>query len=337
MNLFSKATKSESQEKNSAAAYEEVLQSFFPAGAFTDEKQLTQLRLLAKRLRLASLPQIHGLLAGGHQSKQKGRGLDLDSLRMYQAGDDIRSIDWRVTARTQKPHTRVYKEERERPVALLCDQRSPMFFGSKRSFKSVVAAQCAALIAWAALDHGDRIGAYIIGDHEEMDFRPKQRSSHVLHILQSINEFNHKLGADNSDTKQGPSKSFSEVLNHLKQTLTPGTTLYLISDFYDLSEADKNSLYQLKRHNHIIALQVLDTLEQSAPPPGLYGISDGENHGFLDTQNKKTQQAYKDAVDVWQQGISQTFKQIGIVHRHINASEIPFSALQLAVQQRGYA
>ena len=316
----------------SSENYDHVLQGFFPAGAFTDERQLTQLRLLAKRLRLASLPQIHGMLAGGHQSKQKGRGLDLDQLRTYQAGDDIRSIDWRVTARTQKPHTRIYKEERERPIAILCDQRSPMFFGSKRSFKSVVAAQCAALIAWAALDHGDRIGAYIIGDDSEMDFRPKQRSSHVLHILQSLNEFNHKL-----EQPRPVEKTFSDCLKHLKQTLTPGTTLYLISDFYDLSEADKNTLFQLKRHNHIVALQVLDPLEKIAPPPGLYGISDGTNHGFLDTQNKQTQQAYEDAINVWQLGIKQTFKQLGIIHKHISAGDIPFSALQLAVQQRGAA
>lgn len=310
--------------------YEDVLQGFFPAGAFTDERQLTQLRLLAKRLRLASLPQIHGMLAGSHQSKQKGRGLDLDQLRIYQAGDDIRSIDWRVTARTQKPHTRVYKEERERPIAILCDQRSPMFFGSKRSFKSVVAAQCAALIAWAAVDHGDRIGAYIIGDDTEMDFRPKQRISHVLNILKNITEFNKKL-----ETPKPIKKTFSDCLAHLKQTLTPGTSLYLISDFYDLTEKDKNTLYQLKRHNHIVALQVLDPLEQTAPPPGLYGVSDGANHGYIDTQNKNTQQAYKEAIDVWQQGIKTTFKQLGIVHKYIDAGEIPFSALQLAVQQRG--
>jgi len=171
----------------------DYLNGFFPAGPFTDEHQLTQLRLLAKRLRLASLPQITGMLAGGHASKQKGRGLDLDQLRQYLPGDDIRTIDWRVTARTQSPHTRVYKEERERPVMIVCDQRTPMFFGSKRSFKSVVAAQCAAIIAWAALDHGDRVGALVLGDESEKDFRPKQRSQHILQILKTINEYNHLL------------------------------------------------------------------------------------------------------------------------------------------------
>ncbi len=306
------------------------LQGFFPPTAFTDEHQLTQLRLLAKRLRLASLPQLHGLLAGSHMSRQKGRGLDLDQLRIYQPGDDIRSIDWRVTARTQKPHTRIYKEERERPVMILCDQRSPMFFGSQRSFKSVVAAQCAAIIAWATLDHGDRVGAVVLGDQQEKDFRPKQRTSHVLNILKNINEFNQLL------KQQLPvQRSLSESLNHLKQSLKPGTTLYIISDFYDLTEKDKATLFSLKRHNHIVALQVFDPLERKAPPSGLYAVTDGSKQGFLDTQDKQALSAYSQAVSAWQSGIENTFKSLAINHQQIDAGEIPFAALKLALEQRG--
>jgi uncharacterized protein (DUF58 family) len=306
------------------------LEQFFPACAVTDEHQLTQLRMLAKRLRIASLPQIHGMLSGGHASKQKGRGLDLDQLRLYQPGDDIRAIDWRVTARTQTPHTRVYKEERERPVVILCDQRNPMFFGTKRSFKSVVAAQCTALIAWAAVDHGDRVGAMILGNESEHDFRPKQRVQHVLQIIKAINECNHQL------TQDAPMKtSLSDGLLHLKQTMTPGTTLYIISDFYDLTDKDKKTLFALRRHNHVVALQVFDALEREAPPPGLYPVTDGNQHGILDTQNTKTQASYKNALGVWQNTIEQCFKQLGINHHQLNAGEIPFTALKLAIEQRG--
>lgn len=306
------------------------LDQFFPPSAVTNEHQLTQLRLLAKRLRIASMPQIHGMLSGGHASKQKGRGLDLDQLRLYQPGDDIRAIDWRVTARTQKPHTRVYKEERERPVVILCDQRNPMFFGTKRSFKSVVAAQCAALIAWSALDHGDRVGAMILGNQTELDFRPKQRTQHVLQILKAINECNQML-----TTPSPMDTSLSNGLLHLKQTMTPGTTLYIISDFYDLTDKDKDALFSLRRHNHVVALQVFDSLEREAPPPGLYPVTDGLNHGTLDTQNSKTQKTYKDALSVWQNTITQSFKQLGVNHHQVNAGEIPFSALKVAIEQRG--
>jgi len=308
------------------------LQGFFPATAFTDEHQLTQLRLLAKRLRLASLPQLHGLLSGNHMSRQKGRGLDLDQLRIYQPGDDIRSIDWRVTARTQKPHTRIYKEERERPVVILCDQRSPMFFGSQRSFKSVVAAQCSALIAWAAFDHGDRVGAVVLGDQKEFDFRPKQRSSHVLNILKSINQSNHQL-----EQQQEVKRSLGQSLQSLKRSLKPGTTLYIISDFYDLAEEDKATLFSLRRHNHIVALQVFDPLERKAPPSGMYAVTDGDCHGFLDTHDQHALDSYTDAVSAWQEGIKNTFRSLAINHQQINAGEIPFAALKLALEQRGAA
>ncbi len=315
-----------------ASNSQDYLDGFFPASAFTDEHQLTQLRLLAKRLRLASLPQLQGLMVGNHQSRQKGRGLDLDQLRIYQPGDDIRSIDWRVTARTQKPHTRIYKEERERPVMILCDQRSPMLFGSQRSFKSVVAAQCTALIAWAAFDHGDKVGAVILGDDSEVDFRPKQRSQHILRILKNINEFNHKL--EQQRAQKSAQYSLSQSLLNLKRTLKPGTTLYIISDFYDLTEADSAILFSLKKHNHIVALQVFDPLERTAPKPGLYSVTDGSNHGFLDTQNASLQDAYSQAVSTWQTGIDNTFSALGINHQHISAAEIPFAALKLALEQR---
>jgi len=308
----------------------DYLNGFFPAGPFTDEHQLTQLRLLAKRLRLASLPQITGMLAGGHASKQKGRGLDLDQLRQYLPGDDIRTIDWRVTARTQSPHTRVYKEERERPVMIVCDQRTPMFFGSKRSFKSVVAAQCAAIIAWAALDHGDRVGALVLGDESEKDFRPKQRSQHILQILKTINEYNHLL-----ENHRQVKNSLSECLKKLHQGVKPGTTIYIISDFFDLSESDKAALFNLKRHNHVVALQVFDRLERQMPPPGLYAVTDGNQEGYLDTQSKHSQQTYQEAVNVFQQGIEQTFKQLAINHHQIDAADIPFMALKIALEQRG--
>ena len=318
----------QSQQKDA----QHYLQGFFPATAFTDEHQLTQLRLLAKRLRLASLPQLHGLLSGNHMSRQKGRGLDLDQLRIYQPGDDIRSIDWRVTARTQKPHTRVYKEERERPVVILCDQRSPMFFGSQRSFKSVVAAQCSALIAWAAFDHGDRVGAVVLGDQKEFDFRPKQRSSHVLNILKSINQSNHQL-----EQQQEVKRTLGQSLQNLKQSLKPGTTLYIISDFYDLAEEDKATLFSLRRHNHIVALQVFDPLERKAPPSGMYAVTDGHRHAFLDTHDQHALDSYTDAVSAWQEGIKNTFRSLAINHQQINAGEIPFAALKMALEQRGSA
>lgn len=313
-----------------ASTTQAALEPFFPAGALCEEKHLVQLRMLAKRIRMASLPQLQGLLAGTHLSKQKGRGLDLDELRIYQPGDDIRTIDWRVTARTQQPHTRLYKEERERPVMIFCDQRSPMFFGSKRSFKSVTAAQCFSLIAWAAIEHGDKVGAYLLGDDDEMDFRPKQRAQHVLHILQHLIQFNRQL----ADSNHHIQRSLSDSLQHIKRSLKPGTTLFLISDFYDLNEADKEVLFQLKRHNHIVALQVFDPLEREVPPPGTYGVNDGFQESVLNVQGNNRKQ-YKEALDVWQQGLNNLFQQLAVNHHLVSAGEIPYSAIKLALEQKG--
>jgi len=316
--------------ESSTETHSNPLDTFFPAVAFCEESQLVQLRMLAKRIRMASLPQLSGLMSGSHESKQKGRGLDLDQLRIYQPGDDIRSIDWRVTARTQKPHTRIYKEERERPIMIFCDQRSPMFFGSQRSFKSAVAAQTMALIAWAAIDHGDKVGAYILGDQAEMDFRAKQRPQHVLHILQELVRFNQALLHSEHKLK----RSLGDSLQHINRSLTPGTTLFLISDFYDLADSDKEALFKLKRHNHVVALQVFDPLEQEVPPIGSYGVSDGEQEAVLNITRGNIQQ-FEQAQKMWQQGINNQFKQLGINHHMINAGEIPYSAIKIALEQRG--
>ncbi|EAT13748.1 DUF58 domain-containing protein [Bermanella marisrubri] len=313
-----------------ASTTQAALEPFFPAGALCEEKHLVHLRMLAKRIRMASLPQLQGMLAGTHLSKQKGRGLDLDELRIYQPGDDIRTIDWRVTARTQLPHTRLYKEERERPVMILCDQRSPMFFGSKRCFKSVTAAQCFSLIAWAAIEHGDKVGAFLLGDNGEIDFRPKQRAQHVLHILQHLIQFNRQLA--NSD--HNIQRSLSESLQHIKRSLKPGTTLFLISDFYDLNEADKEVLFQLKRHNHVVALQVFDPLEREVPPTGTYGVNDGVQESVLNIQGNNRKQ-YKEALDIWQQGLNSLFQKLSVSHHLVSAGDIPYSAIKLALEQKG--
>ena len=123
------------------------------------------------------------ILAGRHRSKLRGRGLDFDEVRKYVSGDDIRNIDWKVTARVGETHTKVFTEERERPVLLIIDQSPSMFFGSKRFLKSVIAAHTAALCAWRVLEVGDRIGGAVFND-EKMDIvRPRRDRGNVQQLL----------------------------------------------------------------------------------------------------------------------------------------------------------
>ena len=128
-----------------------LLDNLNPAGAYSDLAQLLRLRFAAQDLKLFAKRPVRSLLTGGERTRFRGRGIDFEEVRLYQPGDDIRTIDWRVTARTQVPHTKIFREERERPVFMVADQRATMFFGSQRCFKSVLCAHICALLGWAAL------------------------------------------------------------------------------------------------------------------------------------------------------------------------------------------
>ena len=160
---------------------------------------LHQLTLLQHRARgITFLPRqpVHSLLSGRHASRVRGRGLNFEEIRNYHAGDDVRTIDWKVTARLRSPHTRVYTEERDRPVLLIVDQRIGMFFGTRVNMKSVTAAQVAALAAWRVLDSGDRVGACVFNDDQIEVIAPNRSRMTVMRTLKSIVRFNQMLSAD---------------------------------------------------------------------------------------------------------------------------------------------
>ena len=136
---------------------------------------------------------VHSVLSGRHSSRLRGRGLNFEELRQYRAGDDIRTMDWKVTNRTKKPHVRVYTEERERPVLLLIDQRINMFFGSRLKMKSVVAAELAAIAAWRVISVGDRVGALVFNDIGIVETRPQRSRKTVMQILSNTIKANHAL------------------------------------------------------------------------------------------------------------------------------------------------
>src|SRR5262245_10911416 len=165
-------------------------------GVYATLEDLVRLRHRATGFSLLPRQPVHSLLAGRHVSKLRGRGLNFEEIRAYMPGDDIRQIDWKVTARTRQPHSRVYTEERERPVILVVDQRLGMFFGSQRNFKSVTAAEAAALAAWRTIAVQDRVGAVIFGDTEVREVRPQRSRPTVTRILQNLLELNRALRAD---------------------------------------------------------------------------------------------------------------------------------------------
>ncbi len=254
---------------------------------------LIALQRYARKLDLSRRSPALASTAGNHQSRFRGRGMDYQESRVYQAGDDIRSMDWRVTARAGKPHTKLYQEERERPVVLLVDFSSSLFFGSVKVLKSVVAAQVAALLGWATVKKGDRLGALLInGKHRELP--PKMGKRGVLNLIRELVAF--------SDPNQGlaaraDSHHLLEELQRLRRITRPGSLIFMISDFYAITAENRDEfqrhLLRLRQHNDLVAIHIMDPLEQSAPPPGRYAVTDGQRDGILDTRSKKVQAHYQ--------------------------------------------
>ena len=262
-----------------------------PRGAYAGLEDLLALRFAARQLDVTSRRKALSRLSGGNAASFRGRGIDFDEVRGYQPGDDIRAIDWRVTARTGDAHTKLFHEERERPVLIAVDQRPGMFFGSRNCFKSVLAAHLAALIAWSALAAGERVGGLVFGSEGHRDCRPRRHRSSVLSLLSTVCEFNASL--------RDPTAADSGVdpLAKLRRIARPGSSVFLISDLAGLLDTRaREQFYQLNRHLELTLLHCSDPLEDTPPPPGNYTISDGRRRRTLAIGNDSQRRAIDGAV-----------------------------------------
>ncbi len=200
-------------------------------------------------------------MSGNHKSRQKGRGMDFMEVRQYQAGDDIRSIDWRVTARTGKAHTKLFAEDKEQAVILYIDLSASLHFGSRYVLKSVQLAHFASVLIWLTLAKKDRIGAVIDNGHQCLEFRPSSLQKQGLRILNAIlSTHNEQLSnVENSHLRSMP---YDEVFESLHQLTPKGSELILLSDFAQTSEKELSQLRRLKQHNSVRVVQFHDPLER---------------------------------------------------------------------------
>ncbi|WP_163920639.1 DUF58 domain-containing protein [Photobacterium sp. Alg240-V54] len=235
---------------------------------------------------LAPAKSIWSQLNGHHQSRHKGRGMNFSEVRPYQAGDDIRSIDWRVTARTGKTHTKLFTEEREQPIMLFIDISASMQFGSQLMLKSVQAAHFSSLLSWLAIDEQDRIGAVIYNGINTMECKPTARQRGPLHIINAlISAQQDALKALEHSNNDG----FSTALKRLHYLCPKGSEIIVISDFYPLKATDKRRLSQLRQHNRIQFVQIYDPLEQGQTQfRGYEHVTDNQQSAWLDFSAKKT-------------------------------------------------
>lgn len=222
--------------------------------------------------------------SGDYLSPFKGRGMEFDESRLYQPGDDTRNIDWRVTARTGKTHTKLFREERERPVFVWTDLRAPMFFATKGRYKSVMAARLASLLAWSAIRQGDRIGGVIFSEDIHHELKPQRGKSGVLRL---INQLVHHP-AWQTEKSAGPDENAgTRALMRLRRVVRPGSMIFLLSDFRNLDETAISQIVTLSRHNEIVMIFIYDQLESMLPSAGQYRVSDGHEEVLLETFDKQ--------------------------------------------------
>ncbi|MFA3917008.1 DUF58 domain-containing protein [Ruegeria hyattellae] len=227
------------------------------------------------------------ILNGRHASRLRGRGLDFEELRGYVDGDDIRTIDWKVTARTSEPYVRVYTEERDRSTLLIVDQRMSMFFGSKVYMKSVVAAEAAALAAHRVLAQGDRVGGLVFGDNRIAEHRPRRSRLALNRLLNSISDANTQL---NADAPIAPAIPLNQVLRAaVRITKTDGMVL-VFSDFDGIDEATEPLVAALARSNDLILFNVSDPMAEELPAGLKMTVSDGELQAELDADSGATRE-----------------------------------------------
>lgn len=282
-------------------------------GVVADLSELIDLRRYAQSVHYHS--QSKAMRQGPKLSKIRGRGMDFADLRNYQAFDDIRHMEWRVTARTGKPHIKIYEEERERPVVLIVDFNPSMIFGTRVAFKSVLAARLAALFAWTTIKQGDKIGGLFFSAEEHSEFIPQGRESAVLPLLASLSHY-----TDQSDAQreQNP-RPFSDALKRMRRVIRPGSLIVLISDFYALDAESEKHLYRLRAHNDILAYHVCDKIELAPPKPQQYAITDGHKELVLDTSVNSVAKAYAQYCLERSESIKNLFKRLQIPYTQITA------------------
>ncbi|SFV63694.1 hypothetical protein PA3071 [hydrothermal vent metagenome] len=253
---------------------------------------------------LKSNVKIRAPLSGHKHSSIKGRGIDFSEVREYQFGDDIRSIDWKVSARTNKTHTKIYQEEKERPIMLCVDLGFSMRFASTKAFKSVIASHFSSLIAWASFHHKDRVGAIIFNGKSHLECRPKGGKQGVQSIIKSLVQLHEKKNT-------APNKNdLDNALLRLKKVIHPGTMIVIVSDFQNFSENTRSLCRQLMKHNDIIFTFVYDELEKNAPKSNHYLISNGEKTTTLNTTQKSLKIEYEQLFKKRFDNIKQFSKQL---------------------------
>ena len=258
-----------------------------PPGAYANLDDLIRIQFKARDFSFLPQQPVSSVLSGRYASRLRGRGLNFEEIRRYLPGDDIRTMDWKVTARTRSPHVRVYTEEKDRAVLLIVDQRINMFFGTRDKLKSVTTAELAALGAWRAIDVGDRVGAVVFNDVELIDIRPQRSQKTVMSILGAVVNMNHALRAD---TQVEPSPGMlNRALEKALQLAPHDVLIVMISDFFGVDEQTERLTARMAEHNDVLGLLVHDPIRLQPATQSLT-VSDGSLQMEIDFADKRVRE-----------------------------------------------
>jgi len=261
-----------------------------PSHAVTvSARSLIDLRAAAQGLGLPGTP-IRARDSGDYLSAYRGRGIEFEESRPYQPGDDVRSIDWRVTARTGRTYTKLFREERQRPVLFCVDFRAAMYFATRGAFKSVVAARATALLAWSSHHQGDRVGGLIFSEDSHRELRPQRELAAILRLIRQLVAFAHWTGPSVPPPVALP---LSAPLSRLRRVTRPGSLVFIISDFRVLDPGVERHLARLARHNSVVLISIHDPIEAELPPPGCYRVTNARRDLLLDSTSAEARERYR--------------------------------------------
>ncbi len=288
-------------------------------GVYVDLQELIGLEQRGRRVSFLPRQPVHSLLAGRYASRMRGRGLNFEEIRDYRPGDDVRSIDWKVTARLRKPHVRVFNEERDRQGLLVVDQRLSMFFGSKLAMKSVTAAQAGAIGAWRILGVGDRIGGLVFSDTDMVEVRPERARRTVLHQLSQIVAFNQRLGVGRG-IASNPGM-LNRALERVQRLALHDATVIVISDFDGADSATHDIIADLARHNSVIALLVHDPLQSELPASARMTVTDGELQIVLEVGRESVRKSIQEVTEARLRSVFAWTRELGVPVLPLSAAE----------------
>lgn len=285
------------------------------------------------RLIALDVLRVNSLQTGAYVSHFRGRGMEFDESRPYQPGDDPRSIDWRVTARSTTAYTKLFREERERPVLVVTDLRENMHFATRGCYKSVNASRAAALLAWAAHHRGDRLGGLIFGDGSHRELKPRlgrQAALRFVHALVEHPDWQRRRRLEGDDGEA----AMTTAMAALRRVARPGSLVVILSDFAGFGRAAQSYLSSVARHNEVLAVFLSDPVERNLPPPGRYRLVANDEELAIDTGATRARDDYHAAFEKRVQALDTFCQRYGVHLMPMSTDDDPVSTLQAALGRR---